>query len=225
MVNLYVWDPPGLSEILDLRILPDLGHAALEVVDTEGQPLVYVSFWPEMESVVGQALQPFKKRQVRNPEQYDLEADTDGGYMQRHADYLETIIGLDEARIQRDWTELRDAKYDLTSWNCSNVCKLLLLRAMPPEIAREVGEKTAVQVEDLQNLQGEVEMFHALRYLATSSFVDCRPEDVLRLVRAYNDRMNSDAVETPPKVSNDAPPACAEIPSPAPVMADGIHLP
>jgi hypothetical protein len=189
MVNLYVWDPPGLSEILDLRILPDLGHAALEVVDAEGKSLVYVSFWPEMESIVGQAIQPFKKRQARNPESYDVEADPDGGYMQRHADYLEPILGLEEGRILRDWAELGDAKYDLTSWNCSNVCKLLLLRAMPPEDARLMGDKLAMVVEDLKELDDQVEMAHALRYLATSSFVDCRPEDVLCLVRAYNDHV------------------------------------
>lgn len=188
MINLYVWDPPPLSEVIDRHILPDFGHSSLEVVDEEGKSLVYASFWPEIESMVGQAIQPFKHREIRNPVTYEAESHPDGGYMQRHADYLEPIVGLDEAQVWKDWMELHNAKYDLTSWNCSNVCKLLILRAMPPQEARILGERLAVMVEDLHQLQTQVEMFHAMRTLATSSFIDCRPEDVLCLVREYNDQ-------------------------------------
>ena len=208
MVNLYVWDPPALSEVLDRRILPDFGHAAIEVVNDEGQPLIYASFWPEIESLVGQALQPFKPREVRNPISYEAESDPDGGYMQRHADYLEPLEGLEESRILRDWAELQDARYDLTSWNCSNVCKLLILRAMSPDRAGVLGEKLAVVVEDLQQLQTQMEMFHAMRHLATSSFIDCRPEDVLCLVRTYNDLLvvNTEEEKVEPEFAFASPP-------------------
>jgi hypothetical protein len=195
MVNLYVWRPLPLLEALDHKVIPDLGHAALEVVDGDGRPLVYASFWPEIDTPVGELLRPFKPRAERHPASYADESDPAQGYMQRHAENLEHLKGLDEAVILREWPQIRDANYDLTSWNCSNVCKLLIFRAMKSEQAETIAQMLTVPPEEMAQIYGGEDFMSVLSYLTTRTFVDCRPDDILRLARAYRTLFDPEEAE------------------------------
>src|SRR5215468_1939041 len=113
--------------------MPDLGHASLEVVDERTGDATYISYWPEIESLIGEVTQVFKHRKHRNPASYAQECDPNDAYLQRPDDAHETLRGLDEARILNDWQSLQDSKYDVLRWNCSSLVKYLLLAAMSQE--------------------------------------------------------------------------------------------
>lgn len=185
MVNIYVWKPLPLLEAVDNHVIPDLGHASLEVLSADGKPLLYASFWPEIHTPVGELLQPFKPRTDRHPENYAMESDPEGPYMQRHAENVEPVLGLDEEVIIREWPMIRDATYDLTSWNCSNVCKLLFFRALTNDQAARIAETLQVSPEEMAQIFGGEDFWSVLGYLTTREFVDCRPDDILRLARGY----------------------------------------
>jgi len=67
VVHLYIWKPTTLADVVDAYIMPDLGHASLEVVDERTGDATYISYWPEIESLVGEVTQIFKHRTHRNP--------------------------------------------------------------------------------------------------------------------------------------------------------------
>jgi|GEM_PF-1861505 hypothetical protein len=188
IINLYVWNPLSLPHAVGQGTIPDLGHAALEVVGGENQLSGYVSFWPPTDDLLGAALAPFKKRVERNPVSYEEESDPSGGYMQRVADYMEPLVGLNQERILQEWERFKESPYDLIQWNCSDVCRLLLLRAMPVTYAKELVSLPHLTVADLDQIQSEEEMWQTIRFLATSSFIHSRPDDVLRIAREYNQR-------------------------------------
>jgi hypothetical protein len=71
MVRLYIWKPTKASEVLGEGLMPDFGHAAMEVVDEATGRATYMSFWPELESLVGVATRPWKRREKRNPSTYE----------------------------------------------------------------------------------------------------------------------------------------------------------
>jgi hypothetical protein len=191
MTRLYIWKPNTLPEMLTNGIMPDVGHAAMEVVAPNGDA-GYISYWPETESLLGRAIAPFKPRETRHPSSYAQECDPEQGYMQRPADYEEDLTeGLDEERILRLWPQLRDSEYDLRSWNCSNVIKYLLIGAVPREDREAIAEACACSAEDLRHVTDVDDFKVVLTYLSTSRFIDCRPDDVRRLAHTYNERIAS----------------------------------
>jgi hypothetical protein len=195
MVRLYIWKPTKASEVLGEGLMPDFGHAAMEVVDEATGRATYMSFWPELESLVGVATRPWKRREKRNPSTYEEESDPEAGFMQRPADAIETLHGLNEARILREWQRLQDSEFHVRSWNCSNVSKYLLIRSMPPEDYARIADAASCTMEDMNQIRADDELQEVLRHLASASFIDCRPEDVLRMVIAYNERVAKEADE------------------------------
>jgi hypothetical protein len=193
MIHLYIWKPTKVSEVIEQGMMPDLGHASLEVIEEASGKTTYMSFWPELESFVGAAIRHWKHRETRHPSSYAEECDPAGGYMQRTADVVETLHGLNEARILREWPQVRELEYHLRSWNCSNVCKYLLISAMTPEDYARIESCAACSVDDLKQIREGQNVSEILRYLTTSPFIDCRPEDVLRMAVAYNERIEKPA--------------------------------
>lgn len=161
-------------------IAPDVGHSALEVAGATAEQSGYVSFWPERDSLVGRITQLWKPRATRHPASYEAETDPEGSFMQRPADYDVELLGLDEAVIVRLWKELAGSQYDFLTWNCSNVCKFLLLSAVPLEKRAALEEAMGVCPEEGSCISGESAMLEKLRFLSTSAFIDCRPEDLKR---------------------------------------------
>lgn len=182
MVKLYYWEPTELTEVLAEGIMPDLGHVSLEVTNESTGAVDYVSFWPERESLIGRVTDLFKERQVRQPMSYAEESDEDGSYMQRPADQVLVLKGLDEAQISRQWHLLREAEYDILRWNCSSVIEFLLLSAMRPEDYDRVKEVVDCPQEGRPEGRDLPEIWGSL-----ASLLDCRPGDVLRLARAYTE--------------------------------------
>lgn len=180
--------------------MPDLGHASLEVIGPD-EPLAYVSFWPEMDSGVGQMTNLFKHRLERHPVSYAQESDPTDGYMQRPADFVEPVYHLNEANIIRGWQRLRTVKYDFLSWNCSNVVKFLLIRAMSLEDQERLRDYLGCSDTNLQEINAEVaedidlldstvslELLSArLRQLAMTDFIQCIPDDLIVLVQALRE--------------------------------------
>jgi hypothetical protein len=195
MVRLYIWKPTRVSEVLTEGIMPDFGHAALEVVNEATGQTTYMSFWPELESLVGFATRPWKHRATRHPSSYAEETEPEAGFMQRPADFIETLHGLNERHILAAWAMIRDDEYHLRSWNCSNVSKYLLISAMTPEDYVRIAECAACTVEELKRVRDRENLREVLAYLTTSSFIDCRPDDVLRMAVAYNEQITKEADE------------------------------
>jgi hypothetical protein len=81
---------------------------------------------------------------------------------------------------------LRDGGYDVRTWNCSNVCKLLILSGMDPRHHEDMEQAMVCSPADLLSIAGPDDLFSKLRYLSTSPFIDCRPDDVRRAAQAYN---------------------------------------
>lgn len=81
---------------------------------------------------------------------------------------------------------LKASEYDLRHWNCSNVCKFLLLNGINPRFHREILEAAACTPEELFHSEDPNDLLPRLRILATSPFIDCRPDDLRRIVGAYN---------------------------------------
>ncbi len=205
VVQLYIWRPTSILTIVEQGILPDLGHAALEVVGTE-EPLCYVSFWPEMDSPVGQMTNLLKPRLDRNPISYAQECDPTDGYMQRPADFVESVVGLNEEKIIRGWQRLQNVKYDFLHWNCSNVVKFLTIRGMSREDQERLREYVGCSDRNLEDVNEEATDFtdtneslevltERLRRLALTDFIRCIPEDLLELVQAL--RASREAIPAP----------------------------
>jgi hypothetical protein len=193
VVHLYLWKPTSLAEVVDAHIMPDLGHASLEVVAEQTGDVTYMSYWPEIESLLGEVTQAFKHRQHRNPVSYDQESDPNDSYMQRPPEAHTTLYGLDKRRILNDWAALQDSKYDALRWNCSSVCKYLLLAAMSKDDYIRVAPLANCSDEDAENVGGSAALLERIGQLSLSRFVDCTPEDVFRIALAYNGHAGAEA--------------------------------
>jgi hypothetical protein len=184
MVILHTWLPATPQSVL-AGVRPDAGHSSLEVINDEGNLVSYISFWPEPESLIGHMTQILKPRAQRHPATYATECDVNNGYMQRPADHSDELYGLDEAVMVDLWTAIRDTNYDLMHWNCSNICKLLILSAIDPSYHKKLETAAVCSSEDLAKIASTEDFLEKLRYLATSPFIDCRPDDVRRMMEAY----------------------------------------
>ena len=149
-----------------------------------GDASAYISFWPEIESLIGQVTQLFKPRPARHPATYADEIAADGGYMRRPADYSVTLTGIDDATIVRLWAELAESQYDFLHWNCSNVCKFLLLSAIPVGSRAALVEAMGLCPDETNCIDSADTVLEKLRFLSTSAFIDCRPEDLKRAADA-----------------------------------------
>ena len=167
--------------------MPDFGHASLEVVDERSGDTTYISYWPEIESLIGEVTQAFKHRKRRHPVSYAQESDQEDGYMQRPAEAHATLHGLDERRVLTDWVSLQDSKYDAFKWNCSSLCKYLLLASMSKADYARVAPVANCSDEDAENVTSSAAILDRISKLSLSKFVDCTPEDVFRMALAFND--------------------------------------
>ena len=183
MVRIYIWDPAGIVTALETGVAPDFGHAAMEVVsgDNDG---VYISYWPEMDTAMGQFMQLVKARAKRHPDSYAEEIDPTAGFMEREASHIGEIHGLREDLVKVLWQQLRSSEYDFFKWNCSSVCKFLILSAMDRSYNDEMLAAAICTPEDLLTVESADDLAIRLRILATSPFIDCRPDDLHRMVDA-----------------------------------------
>lgn len=169
-------------------VMPDLGHVSLEVVDdTTGLADAYVSYWPEVDSLIGTTTHTFKPRQNRNAASYAQDSNPDDGFMQRPADFTISLHGLDEKKIATEWSYLYDSTYDFRHWNCSSMVKSLLLRAMSSDGYARVAPVADCDNDTLADVTDGPDLLSRLRKTLISSVVECRPDDVLRVAAAYND--------------------------------------
>jgi len=187
MVKLYTWLPVAPDTLIERHIAPDLGHCAVEVTNNDGKVLLYASYWPETDGIVGKLTDILKHRNSRQPKSYKHEIDPKARFMERPADYVDEIEGLDEKRVVDAWPKLRYRRYDLRQWNCSNVAKELLMAGMTKRDRRfasrasHCGTDYSIRRKDYPNV------FQWLRAVVTAPLVACTPEDVRRMVVAYND--------------------------------------
>ena len=168
--------------------MPDLGHSSLLVHDDSGAlEDVYVSFWPEMESLLRRVINLWKNRKTRFPASYAEEIDEKAGFMQRPADFVVPLEGLREDRIRHGWSQLKDSDFEVASWNCANVSECLLIASMERERYKGIQDAVECTLADLDKSEMDSnEMGGVLRYLATSELSACLPEEVHRLAVAYN---------------------------------------
>ena len=154
MITVYTWLPAAPITILAEGIMPDLGHSSLLVHDDSGVlPDVYVSFWPEMESVLRRVINLWKNRTRRYPASYAEESNSEAGFMQRPADFIVPLDGLREDRIRRGWELLKDSDFDAASWNCANVSQCLLIAAMERERYEGIQDAVECTLADLDRFQ------------------------------------------------------------------------
>ncbi len=186
MVKLYTW-LPLLPHAIFEGLRPDAGHSSVEVLTDDGTEIAYASYWPEPGSLLGEVTQLMKPRPQRHPATYAQECDPNIGFMQRPADFTDTVEGLVEDTIVELWTVIEDTKYDLLHWNCSNISKLLILSSFDPVQREKLSAIAGCTPEDLTSIDKIQDPLERLRYLATSQFIDCRPEDVRRMIEAYGD--------------------------------------
>lgn len=132
MVLLYTWSPDPTAPVKGYA--PDLGHSSLQVGDA------YASFWPQDDSLVGTIVSLIKHRVARQPASYAEEIERENGFMQRPADFTDGLVGLDEANILARWEELRNAKFDPNSYNCSHVTRDLLEAGLSPTLRPRLPE-------------------------------------------------------------------------------------
>ena len=198
MVTLYTWLPPPPQWALEHHLPPDLGHSALKVTGSEGEPLAYASFWPEPDSLIGRIREMWAARRSRHPASYTQEIDPEDGYMQRPADIADVLPGLSESLIVETWESLRDSVYDVSNWNCSNVCKFLILTGLNERYYESVQEAFRCAPGEIPRLASGDDLLTKLRYFSTSPFIDCRPDDVRRGAQAYLDAVGElRRVDTP----------------------------
>jgi len=176
----HIWEPTSVSVVANLGIMPDFGHVALEIPTAMG---VYVSYWPELDSLLGLATHPFKPRTLRNPASHQIEVDYDGFYMQREPTVTIPLYGLNVERISRDWQRLSDTPYDPIRWNCAGVSKYLLLAAMRPAAREEVEQSLTNSDRDV--LKDEGYILARVGVLISSRFVECAPDDIRCLAETY----------------------------------------
>jgi hypothetical protein len=205
MVTLYTWLPPSPEQLLRRHLLPDLGHSALSVQSEGSGSTCYVSFWPERESLVGEATRPWKPRGTRHPVSYAQESSREGGFMQRPADFADPLHGLDEERILEGWEELGDKHYVLETFNCSNVTHALLAAAMPPRLYALLREAGDALPEELGVLEHVTAVRFRLRRLLLHKFTSEQPLEVRRIALAYQ-RLASETQETNPQDRSGARP-------------------
>jgi hypothetical protein len=132
MVILYTWLPDPAAPLKGHA--PDLGHSSLEVGD------LYISFWPEKNSLTGMLTTLIKGRSSRQPTSYEEEIRPENGFMQRPADFADGLPELDEMTIAARWQELQDTDFDANSYNCSHLNRDLLASALPPALASRLPE-------------------------------------------------------------------------------------
>ena len=132
MVILYTWLPDPAAPLKGHA--PDLGHSSLEIGD------LYISFWPQKNSLTGIFTTLIKGRSTRQPQSYEEEIKPENGFMQRPADFTDGLPGVDEAAIIAGWQELQDADFDATSYNCSHVNRDLLASALPPALGSRLPD-------------------------------------------------------------------------------------
>lgn len=179
--------------------MPDMGHSSLLVHDDSGAlEEVYISFWPEMESVLRRVINLWKNRTIRYPASYAEESNSEAGFMQRPADFIVPLDGLREDRIRRGWELLKNSDFDVTSWNCANVSQCLLIAAMERECDEGIQDAVECKLADLETSQMDSdEMGGVLRYLAGSTLIGCCPEDVYRLVLAFEKEFRPPEAKVP----------------------------
>lgn len=167
-VALHTWIPEGPGD--DAREGPpgDLGHSALQVGD------LYVSFWPDMDSLVGHIIGFFHKRDDRNPATYVIECDPNGPYMRRPADFTDTIFDFEEEPMRRRWEELRSEPYEFGTRNCSHVCLEVLRAGLPPQQRAELSPDN-VTLDDAED------SWAAARLVLAAPLTDCIPESLRAL--------------------------------------------
>lgn len=185
MVRVYTWLPPSPLAIVEGAIGPDLGHGAIELIDKDDKPYLYISFWPDLDGIEGRLTTVLKHRRTRQPSCLADEVDPDGYFLQRPPDFIDEVGGLDEHYIVSRWRKLKDKRYHFHRWNCSDVCKRLLLLAMSRR-DRRIVRRAATCGTDLPRRRDYGSLMEWLRALASSRVVACTPEDVRRLVSVYN---------------------------------------
>lgn len=186
MVKLYTWMPAPPDLVLEREVGPDLGHCAIEIVDHAGRAVLYASFWPERDSLPGRLTDILKHRVSRQPASYRQEASPDEHFMQRPADFVDIVAGLNEARMIALWPRVRNSRYNFRDWNCSSVAKHLLLSGMGKRARRIAENASGCGISDPRRPRRPVGLLNRLRSIATSQVVACAPEDVRRMVEAYN---------------------------------------
>ncbi|HEY3330423.1 MAG TPA: hypothetical protein VGK19_10410 [Capsulimonadaceae bacterium] len=182
MITLYTWLPTAPSAVIEHGIPPDIGHSSLFVEHDDGAE-TYISFWPEMEGLVGRLTYSFKPRTIRNAVSLEQESDPNGPYMQRPPDFSDSADGLDEDRMVAAWQSMLDLPYDLKRWNCSNVTRLLLLIAIDPRQLGPVLKASEFNIESLQAENPEGFFPAVMLEFAAMALFDCNPSDVRRLVK------------------------------------------
>jgi hypothetical protein len=185
MITLYTWLPTPPKVVLAGHIPPDIGHSAVNVAHSDGSQ-TYISFWPEMDGVIGHLTHPVKPRTVRNPTSYEIESNRNQPYMQRKADFVDSIDSLEEWRIAAGWFSIEDLPYDLTRWNCSNVTRLLILTSMDPSQLGAVLKKSDFRLEDLEAARPTELLRATVMEVAASKLFNSKPDDVRRLVIALH---------------------------------------
>lgn len=183
MIKLYTWGPATPETVMTSGIAPDVGHSALEISEGNGVARTYASFWPERDSLIGRISQLWKPRQTRNPASYAQEIDPEQGYMQRPADHIDDIVGLNEDVAARLWENLGHSEYDFLKWNCASVCKLLILGSAPAQGTS--GEEGMLRVAEMARLDDPDQLLAALREISASPFIISHPDEVRRLAEAY----------------------------------------
>jgi len=156
----------------------------MEVISDEDKS-TYISYWPELETPVGHVMRLVKSRTKRHPETLAEEIDPHGGFMERKPNFIGEVEGTNEDKVRILWEAIKVSEYDFFKWNCSNVCKFLLLSAMDKRYHQQMLSAAVCTPQDLLAVESADDLVVRLRILATSPFIDCRPDDLHRIVAAY----------------------------------------
>jgi hypothetical protein len=167
------------------RLLPDLGHSSLQVVDGT-TVTAYASFWPDPSSFVGEFTHHFHLPPTHYPVDYVDEVRHDGYWMRRKAENELTLEGLDEQRIIASWEKLSTCDYDIRHWNCSDVTKFLILHSMDEKHHAQMEHSAKLTRADLHAIRSFTDVRLIVQYLATKDFIDTRPGDTLVIATEYN---------------------------------------
>lgn len=187
MVKLYTWLPVQPDTLVERQIAPDLGHCSLAVLDEKGNTELYASYWPEIDGIAGKMTDFLKHRHTRQPKSYAEEIDPTARFMERPADFIDDIDGLDERLVVKAWARLRHRRYDLRRWNCSNVAKQMLLAGMTKRDRRFASAASRCGEDCVVKPSRFNDAMEWLRAVLCFHVITCAPEDVRRMVAAYND--------------------------------------
>ncbi len=169
-VELYTWIPDPAFGGESGGPPADLGHSAMQA------GALYVSFWPELDSLVGRLIHAQHPREKRCPESHAEECDPEGPYMRRPPEFVDRLEGLSLPPMRVRWEGLRESDYDVRTANCSHVALEVLRAGVPPEIAPILDPREAPTPED----DG---IWSKIRALLSAPFTDCIPEKLRSLVR------------------------------------------